>query len=128
MLSINVKRYKVADFKAFGEDQADIGNLISNAIAEAYAKFLRERYLSGQVLAIRTAETVRSVKFFKLKKGVFGVRPGYGIRGRLNYLYRFERGARPFMGPSFAAFKASGEHREIMVRIYNAMMKKKLGR
>jgi len=128
MLAINVKRYKIADFKAFGEDQAAIGNLISDAIAEAYAKFVRERYLSGQVLAIRTGATLGSVKFFKLKTGVFGVRPGVGIRGSLNYLYRFERGARPFMGPSFRAFKATGEHKEIMLRIYNAMARKKLGR
>jgi len=124
MLTIDVRRYGERNFKEFIKAQPAVGNLIVNAIAESYKLFLQRNYLSWQVLGIRTGETRGSVRFFKLSTGAFGVRPGYGIRGRLNYLLRFERGERPFMKPSFEAYKRTGEHKEIMVRIYNAVEKK----
>lgn len=126
MLSVDVQRYGERHFQDFIKAQPGIGNLIANAIAERYKRYLQQRYLSGQVLGVRTDETRGSVKFFKLKTGVFGVRPGYGITGRLNYLYRFERGDKPFMRPSFDAYVATGEPLEIASRIYNAMQKRTL--
>ena len=127
MLQLQVKRYKEGEgLKELGEATPAIGNLIANAIAEDYAKYLRRNYLSGQVLGVRSGQTRSSTRFFKMNTGVFGVRPGSGIPGRLNYLLKFERGGRAFMEPSFRSYKATGRHIEIMLRIVNAMLRKKL--
>jgi len=128
MLSVDVKRLGERNFKEFIKVQPAIGNLIVNAIAEKYAGYVRQRYLTGQVLTPRTGETWWSTRFFKIGTGAFGVRPGVGVRGRLNYLLRFERGDRPFMKPSFEAFRRTREPEKISVRIYNAMERKILSK
>lgn len=88
-----------------------VGNFIANQIAEEYAEFVRTQYLSGQKLASRRGLTRQSVRFFKLRNGRFGVRPGSGVPGRLNYLLRFERSrGRAFMRPSWRAFRQSRRH------------------
>lgn len=99
------------------------GNFAANQIAEEYAQFVRENYLSGQVLRVQTGETRSSVKFAKMKNGVFAVRPGFGIPGRLNYLLRFERGGRSIMGASWRAFRRLGAHRRIRDRVIAAMLR-----
>jgi hypothetical protein len=91
----------------------NVANYIANQVAEEYARFVREQYLSGQKLGVRSGVTRRSTKFFKQKNGVFGVRPGSGVRGRLNYLLRYERGRRAFMGPSLRAFRRQKRHKRI---------------
>lgn len=101
------------------------GNFIANQIAEEYAEFVRSRYLSGQSLASRRGLTRKSVRFFKLKNGQFGVRPGSGVPGRMNYLLRFERQrGRAFMRPSWRSFRQSKRHsqraREILSRLIEA--------
>lgn len=99
-----------------------IGNFIVNQISEDFAQFVRDNYLSGQVLGVRTGETRESTRFFKSQPGVFGVRPGVGVRGSLNYLNRFERGALPFMGPAYRAYTSSGEPERIGNRIMGAII------
>lgn len=91
------------------------GNLIADKVAAEYAQYVREQWLSGQRLLVRTGTTRKSVRFFKMKNGVFGVRPGSGVPGRLNYLVKFERmgGKRAFMKPSWRAFRKSMRHRKI---------------
>lgn len=104
-LSVDVKRTGHA-LKRMAKALPNVSNFIAAEVSEEYAEFVRTGYLSGQRLAVRTGETRSSLKFFKTyKAGVFGVRPGVGIRGRLNYLARFERGGRAFMGPSYRAFR-----------------------
>jgi len=127
MLELQVQRLKPGGgFRQLGKDTPAIGNLITNAIAEDYARFVRERYLSGQVLGVQSGQTRASVRFFKEDVARFGVRPGVGVKGRLNYLLKFERGDRPFMEPSFREYQSTRRHLEIMQRITNAMFRKKL--
>lgn len=95
------------------KDYPGIGNFIANQAAEGLAEYVVDRKLSGQVLSVRTGETRGSTTFYKIKEGMFGVRPGVGIRGSLNYLIRFERGGRPFMGPAYREYSASGQPEEI---------------
>lgn len=127
MLELQVHRTEFGGgFRQLRKDTPATGNLITNAIAEDYARFVRDRYLSGQVLDVRSGGTRESVRFFKEGTGQFGVRPGVGIVGRLNYLLKFERADRPFMEPSFREYRATRRHLEIMQRITNAMFRKKL--
>lgn len=95
-----------------------IANYMVAEISKAAAEHEKTDYLNGQYLDRQTSETYDSVKFFKLKKGVFGVRPGAGIPGRLNYLNVFVQGydsmGRTFTQGNFvrdaaATFFASGE-------------------
>lgn len=127
MISVDVRRLGDRNFRKFIAAQPAVANLISSAISKEYAEYLKGGYLSGQVLGKISGETFDSTKFFKMKNGIFGVRPGSGVTGRLNYLHRFERGDRPFMKPSFASFKSSGRPGRIALRIYNAKAKKELG-
>jgi hypothetical protein len=121
VFDIDIVRRRPGSLKKLGEATPAIGNLIANAISADYAKYVRLHYLSGQVLGVRTGETRESTKFFKEDTGVFGVRPGVGIRGRLNYLMKYERGSRPFMKPSKERYQASGAPGDIAKRIYDAM-------
>jgi len=106
----------------FGASLPKLNNFAASKIAKEYAEFVRTKYLSGQKLRAMTGETRRSVKFFKLQNGTFGVRPGSGIAGRLNYLYKFERGGRAFMGPSRRAFKRGGRPVDIAKEIYDKVI------
>jgi hypothetical protein len=99
-------------------------NYIASKIGEAYAEFVRRGYLSGQVLAVRRGVTRRSAKFFKQRAGVFGVRPGVGVPGRLNYLARFERRGRSFMGRSARAFKRGRLHERIARKTIAEIMRR----
>ncbi len=100
-------------------------NYIAAKISEEYADLIRTQYLSGQRLRSRRGLTRGSVKFFKERTGVFGVRPGVGISGRLNYLLRFERGrSRAFMRPSWQAFKAKMRHRKIASKALSELLEK----
>ena len=83
-------------------------------VSERYAAWVRERYLSGQVLGVRTGATRRSVQAVMLRQGAIAVRPGAGIRGGLAYLARFESGERPFMEPALRTFEASGTARKLV--------------
>ncbi|MFW6231848.1 MAG: hypothetical protein ACOC37_02225 [Spirochaetota bacterium] len=101
-----------------------MGNFIANQIADEYASFVRERYLSGQKLSVRTGLTRRSTRFFKQRNGVFGVRPGSGVRGRLNYLVRYERGKRAFMRPSWRAFRSRKRHQQIANEVIAGVLRR----
>ncbi|OPL13130.1 MAG: hypothetical protein AVO39_10940 [delta proteobacterium MLS_D] len=95
-----------------------IKNYMIAEVSKQLAKYEKERYLNGQYLARRTGTTYNSVKFFKMKNGVFGVRPGAGVPGRLNYLNVYVQGydslGRTFPQGNFvrdaaAAYFSSGE-------------------
>lgn len=68
-------------------------NYIVSEVSKGLAKFQKEGYLRGQYLNKKSGETYDSVRFFKMQNGVFGVRPGSGVVGRLNYLNVFVRGS-----------------------------------
>lgn len=101
-----------------------LGNYIAYRLSKELAEYIRSRKLSGQVLRKISGETFESTRFFKIKSGIFGVRPGVGIRGRLNYLYRFERGRRAFMGPGAKEFFASAEVEKIESRALAGFVKR----
>ena len=69
-----------------------IQNFVVAEISKNYAEFQKEGYLDGQYLNRQTGETAGSVRFFKLKNGRFGVAPGVGVSGNLNYLAIYQRG------------------------------------
>lgn len=106
----------------FGASLPKLNNYAASVIAQEYAEFVRAKYLSGQKLRAMTGETRSSVRFFKMRNGMFGVRPGSGIPGRLNYLYKFERGSRAFMGPSRRAFKGTGRPADIAKDVYDRVI------
>jgi len=129
MMSVDVRRLGGDSFRQFIKAQPGTANLIAVAIAKEYSKYVKSGYLSGQVLGKISGKTFDSTKFFKMKNGQFAVRPGYGLKredGNLNYLNRFERGSKPFMKPSFASFRSSGQPGKIAIRIYNAIERKML--
>lgn len=143
MMRMSITRYNKGALKAFAEKQPRYATYIVSMIAESLARFVRAHYLSGQVLrerslterargtkagrAVRTRSTKESTRFFKIGRGhtrgagssrnqvQFAVRPGSGIRGRLNYLYRFERGKGPgpFMQPAAKEFRRRGIPKQI---------------
>lgn len=102
------------DVKRFTEWLAKSQDFITGEISLRYAEFVKKHYLSGQVLRAISGKTRSSVKFAKLKKGRFLVRPGFGIPGMLNYLVKFERGNKPFMLPSAKKFKQKRLHLQTM--------------
>lgn len=119
----------------FGENMPRLANLISSAVGEEFAEYVRNQKLSGQALGVRTGRTKQSTKFLKnlRKEGEMFVRPGIGVQGMLNYLMGFEKGfaggrlagiRRPFMRPAAAEFKAQGQHRKIADRIISAMIRR----
>lgn len=141
MIRMSLSRVNKGALKRFAERMPKQANFIVSKIASRFAGFVREQYLSGQVLRertqserarsarpgkpVRTRSTRESTRFFKIgtghTRGVgsargairFGVRPGSRIRGRLNYLMRFERGERPFMEPAYKDFRRRKMHTQI---------------
>lgn len=95
-----------------------IKNYMIAEVSKHLAEYEKQRYLSGQYLNRQRGVTHDSVKFFKMKNGVFGVRPGAGVPGRLNYLNVYLKGqdslGRTFPQGNFvrnaaAAYFSSGE-------------------
>lgn len=130
-----------------------IHNYIISQIAKAFAEH-EKTYLNGVMLNKVSGETYNSVKYFKMKKSHFRVRPGAGVRGRLNYLAIFQTGGdirpinkgalaidfgggnirlvkrvylppRPFVSAADASFKASGEAERIAWRIIDQHLKRR---
>lgn len=114
---IDITYQRRGNFVKFIDNLLRVENRIANEVSAEFAEYVKTHKLSGQVLGVRTGETRESVKFFKLKSGEFGVRPGSGVPGRLNYLLRFERGTKPFMAPSLQEFVASNQHLRIADRV-----------
>lgn len=128
-IKVTIQRFFEKQFLNFIRKQPDIAKAAMTAVAFRFAEYMRTDWLSGQALARITGETAFSVRFFKEKKAAeYGVRPGAGINGRLNYLLKFERGDRPFMRPAAEAFKASGEPMRIILDTYHTKRLKELGR
>jgi hypothetical protein len=119
MMELDIRRDPEGGLKRMQEEFPNIGNRIVGAIGSAYAKELRRTVFSGQVFQKITGETKKSVRHYKLEKGIWAVRPGKGIKGRLNYLYRFERGERPFMKPSWQRFQGTGQPKKVMQWVYD---------
>jgi len=143
MMSMSLTRLNKGALKKFAVRMPRQANFIVSKIAARFAEFVRDQYLSGQVLrersqterarstkagrTARTRSTKESTRFFKIGGGHlsgagaerrtirFGVRPGSRIRGRLNYLLgkRFERGERPFMAPAWKEFRRRKTHMQI---------------
>jgi len=124
MLEIDVRKAADGGIDNLVKDMPKVRGRMVYAVATAYAKEVRKGYLSGQVLGVITGQTRKSVKAVRKDKGVYVVRPGVGIRGGLNYLRRFERGDRPFMGPSFEAFRAGGRPGQIMTAVLEKAQRK----
>jgi hypothetical protein len=101
-----------------------IGNLISNAVAEEFSRYARDSVFSGGVLPVQTGETRDSVRFFKIRDGIFGVRPGVGIPGRLNYLYGLARKGYPAMERAYRQFESEGRTKQIATRVYESMQRR----
>lgn len=113
-----------------------VANFIVSAVADEFTDYVKSQKLSGQVLKVGTpgSQGARgSTRFFKMKPGEFGIRPGSRVRGRLNYLMGFERGfrsgslkgvRRPFMQPAEREFEMSGKVGAIGNRIMNALIAK----
>jgi hypothetical protein len=95
-----------------------IHNFMISEIAEAFAEH-EKKYLNGLMLNRVTGETYNSVKFFKLKRSHFRVRPGAGVNGRLNYLKIFQTGGeiRPVRKGSLAIDFGGGQVR-LVKRVY----------
>lgn len=109
-------------FLELADDMPSIANFIVSQVADDYADWVRDRYLSGQVLRKVTGETYSSTKFFKMQEGTFGVRPGVGVPGSLNYLYRWVGTGREFMKPSARAFRAAGMPQKTADRILSGIL------
>lgn len=99
-----------------------IKNYMIAEVSKALAKHEKQNYLAGQYLNKDSGTTYDSVKFFKMKSGVFGVRPGAGVPGRLNYLNVYVRGFDSlgrsyhqgnFVRDAAATFFSSGEPLDI---------------
>jgi hypothetical protein len=143
MIRMSLRRVNKGALGKFADKHPRQANYIVSVIADRLAEFIRITRLSGQVLRersfaeraqrtrpgrpVRTRSTKESTRFFKMGRGhtrgagsarnkiQFGVRPGSGIRGRLNYLMRFERGdpPGPFMEPAFKDFRRRGIPKQI---------------
>lgn len=94
MIQVEVNDTVGYKIERLARDFPAINNFMISAISVDFADYIRKKKLSGQALAERTGELKESVRFYKLKNGIFGVRPGAGVRGRLNYVVGFERGFR----------------------------------
>jgi len=111
-------------FLEIADDLPSIGNFIVSQVAEEYAEWVRDRYLSGQVLRKITGETYESTKFFKLKSGEFAIRPGAGIDGRLNYLFKWVGTRRDFMSISARDFQSAGMPQKTADRILSGILRR----
>jgi hypothetical protein len=141
-IRMSLLRFNKGSFKRFAQQLPNDANWIVSVIAERFTAYVREEFLSGQVLRersiseramatksgrqVRTRSTKESTRFYKLKKGYFVIRPGSGIVGRLNYLAgkRFEGGERPFIRPAWRRFAQRREH----LKIAEELMKRVLER
>lgn len=124
-LDIRREGYGLAEMQA---QMPGIGGLMVSAISRKFATYVRQTVFSGQVFKRITGVTRKSTRHHRMKKGMWAIRPGMGVDGHLNYLNRFERGERPFMAPSFEAFKGSGQPGQIMQEVYNRQQAKILAK
>lgn len=128
---------------------ARILNIISENFSEYIKRSKLSGQVLG-VRTGKTRESMGFYQLKRAKTPTYVVRPGRGIDGRLNYLGGMSRGmlitprrgefiyirdeagritakvraatvhARPFMGPGWKEFRASGNLRGIMTAVYNA--------
>jgi len=126
-MDLKVERKGDIKFTRFIQAQSKIGNYIVSEVSKSFSDYVRNKYLSGQVLGVISGETKASTKFFKQKTGVFGIRPGVGIRGSKNYLSGLSKYGYSFMNPAFNSFKTSGLHKQIIEKIYSNSARKRLG-
>lgn len=152
MLSLNLRRTKDEGIKDVVRRMPRAGNYMANQIAEQYVGYLKDNYLRGQMFGQRTRDLITSTKFFKVREGIFGVRPGVGIRGSLNYMLAFKRGTTIFpqsgeylvfeidgrivrarsvtlpkkdlMGTSWRSFKRRQLHMDTATRIMNDSLRR----
>ncbi len=90
-----------------------ISGWVFSALGDKTAEFIpfvQDGYLHGQAMRWVTGKTAGSVKMWsgrkRKKEDAWYVRPGVGIRGSLNYLYRWIGTPHEFMAPGFERFVA----------------------
>lgn len=76
-----------ATFDRIVKDFPEIADTVTEAYALEFKHFLRDRFLSGQVLDSVTGELKKEYKYKRLRGGVYWVYPG-----RLGYVNIFETG------------------------------------
>ena len=103
--------------KEYTESLGPTFNYITAEVSKRLANFTKVNYLMGQKLNRKTGETFQSVKFFKLKNFVMGVKPGVGVRGSLNYLNKWIGTDKEFMAPALKQFEDSRRAEKIMKQI-----------
>ena len=114
MLTATVIDWLTPRLRAYRNALPKVAHEAIGEVGDEYAELVREKYLSGQVLQVRTGRTRRSVQPQQLRRGAIAVRPGVGVPGGMTYLARFEGGERPFMGPALQSFEASGTARKLV--------------
>lgn len=119
MIEIDIRHEPKGGLERMAREFPNIGARIAGTMASEFAKHVKAHALKGQALNRRTGRTYKSTKSKRKAKGIYRVRPGVGIRGSLNYLYKFERGGRPFMQPSLRSFRSSGRPAQVMKLVYN---------
>jgi hypothetical protein len=78
------------ELRRFSKAMPEIHNFIISEIAEAFAH--KEKTVFGAMFDQESGQTRESIKFFKIRRSHFRVRPGAGVNGRLNYLAIFQKG------------------------------------
>lgn len=104
------------------EAMPNVGNRMMAAVAGAYARYVKANAFRGQIFKKTTGRLYRSTGKFRIQKGVWAVRPGIGVRGSLNFMNKFERGAKPFMEPTFERFKSEGHPQKMMRWVYEKVI------
>ena len=98
--------------------------------AKAYRDEVKQNWLSGQALDVRTGFTRDSVWAWKNRRGEILVRvgafdkEGHTIQGSLNYLARFTGTPHEFMRPAWTRFSAGNRVEKAVQSNFDRMMKK----
>jgi len=100
----------------FGGSLPRIINSSMGDVAHDMAAYIRSNFLSGKPLAMITRETHDSTRAYQAKKGERGwfVDFGVGVKGHLNYLYRWRGTQRDFMTRGSRRYEAEGSYMKLV--------------
>lgn len=127
-MRITIKDNIAERYEKLGKDLKSIYDYGLAEAAKEYSLFVKNGYLSGTPLKKRTGKTYDSLKFVRTKgrpQLSYTITVGVGIRGNLNYLYRYVGTEYEFMAPSWSAWKSRKRINAILEANFEKVAKKK---
>lgn len=125
MSDIKLRGDAVRHFEEFPDELPDIMNWITSEVALSVSDYYKSKELSGQVLNRVTGQTYRSTKFYKKSDMKFGIRPGVGVPGNLNYLNKWVGTSRQVGVKTYKTWKGQKRASKLASKLLDRTLKNK---